>query len=228
MMLLVAGSVFSQTATSESRAAAARLIKVLRFVEQYENAIKQAEGMLATRLDEMDLPEAEKANMRQNSSLAPFLEKFPLGKRTSMLIDIYAEVFTVEELEEVIAFYESPTGQNFLDKKSKVDQLMKQKVMAQVMPELQKEMADSIQKARQLKSDMTKKRNIAAVEKAKGILTLPAGVLNGAMGADMSTDFSSGEGFSNLLVALKISDLSELAVDGEAIHIGDMKTKASY
>lgn len=60
-------------------------------------------------------------------------------------------------------------------------------------------------------------------------MTLPAFCkVTGAMDADDSTDISSGKGLTNLLAILKISDLSELTVDGDAINIGDMKTKASY
>lgn len=76
-----------------------------------------------------------------------------------------------------------------------------------------------------------KARNVAEVEKAKGVLTLPtqSGV-TGAMAADASTSIASGSaGSSNLLNALRISSLDELEVGGTAITVGDMAgTKAHY
>ena len=69
--------------------------------------------------------------------------------------------------------------------------------------------------------EKTKLRNIAEVNKAKAVLTLPteAGIV-GAMGATDGTTISSGAGYTNLLAALKISDLSALTVSGTTINIG--------
>lgn len=64
-------------------------------------------------------------------------------------------------------------------------------------------------------------RNIDEVNKAKAVLTLPAGTIAGAMGAQESTPLDAGSsGLSNLLTALKISDLGALAVGGAPINVG--------
>jgi type IV pilus assembly protein PilA len=75
----------------------------------------------------------------------------------------------------------------------------------------------------------TKARNVADVEKAKGQLTLPAGTVTGAMGADNNTSIASGTaGGSNILAILRISALTDLNVGSDTITIGDMSTKAHY
>jgi hypothetical protein len=73
-----------------------------------------------------------------------------------------------------------------------------------------------------------KARNIAEVEKAKGILTLPADAIPGAMNADSSTVISSGEGLKNLLSILQIDSLYKLTVSGKAIDIGDLNGNAAH
>lgn len=71
-------------------------------------------------------------------------------------------------------------------------------------------------------------RNIAEVEKAKGILTLPAIVgMAGAMGLTASDDFNDAA-ISNLCRALQISSLSELSVAGKSISVGTLTLKAYY
>ena len=75
----------------------------------------------------------------------------------------------------------------------------------------------------------TKARNVADVEKAKGQLTLPAGTVTGAMGADNSTAITTGTaGASNILAILRITSLTDLNVGSDTISIGTMTTKASY
>ena len=71
-------------------------------------------------------------------------------------------------------------------------------------------------------------RNIAEVEKAKGILTLPSAVgMQGAMGLTASDEFGE-TAVSNLCNALRISNISELTVGGVSIKIGTLTTKAYY
>lgn len=75
-----------------------------------------------------------------------------------------------------------------------------------------------------------KARNVAEVEKAKGVLTLPSSSgLPGAMELeDTTADLSAGSYLTNLCSALSISSLSELTVGSSAINVGTLATKASY
>jgi type IV pilus assembly protein PilA len=71
-----------------------------------------------------------------------------------------------------------------------------------------------------------KARNVAEVEKAKGVLTLPADTIPGAMALDADT--LDATALANLYLALSIEGPGDLTVGGDTIAIGDMTTKASY
>ena len=75
----------------------------------------------------------------------------------------------------------------------------------------------------------TMKANIAVVEKAKEKLMLPEGTVRGAMGLEnTSADLSSGSARDHLLMALNITDLSDLKVGGREIIVGSLQEKAHY
>ncbi len=203
----------------DARVSAEKLLEVLQVGKNYDNAIQQAVEMQTEIMNKKNGSEEQLAQIHENMKSS--MEKFSWEKMKPMFIDIYAEVFTAKELDDIIAFYESPAGRKFIEKQPELMSVTMQKMqalMAEIVPDLQKR-----------SSDIAKARNVAEVEKAKAIMTLPAFCkITGAMDADDSTDISSGKGLANLLAILKISDLSELTVDGDAINIGDMKTKASY
>ena len=76
--------------------------------------------------------------------------------------------------------------------------------------------------------EKTMQRNVAAVEKAKGVLTLPPATgMSGAMGLGPNDPFDE-EAVSNLCSALNISDISELSVGKNPITIGDLANRAYY
>lgn len=76
--------------------------------------------------------------------------------------------------------------------------------------------------------EAAKARNIAEVEKAKGVLTLPQVVgLPGAMSLTANDAFDE-EAVSNLCTALRIDDLSKLTVGGIPIRVGNLTEKADY
>ena len=76
----------------------------------------------------------------------------------------------------------------------------------------------------------TRSRNIAEVEKAKGVLTLPTTTgLPGAMAlTDTTLPLASGGAYTNLMSALRIKSSEELRVGDKDIQIGTLSTKANY
>jgi prepilin-type N-terminal cleavage/methylation domain-containing protein len=88
----------------------------------------------------------------------------------------------------------------------------------------------SILNAYSTSQENAKARNVAEVEKAKGVLTLPASsLLPGAMGlTDTTLALNTGAAGSNLMAALRITSASELTVGGTTIAIGTLATKAAY
>ncbi len=76
--------------------------------------------------------------------------------------------------------------------------------------------------------EKTKALNIAQVEKAKNVLTLPSSIgMVGAMGLTASKPFDE-TAVANLCKVLRISDISALTVGGEGIVIGNLTDKAFY
>jgi hypothetical protein len=141
--LFALGSTFAES-TPESQAAAKKLIAVLKMDEQFDETMQQVTKMQSGMIDQMDLSEEEKAESRKmiEASMKTTLEKFSWKKMENMFVDIYAEVLTVEELEGIIAFYESPAGQKFVAKQPELTAKTMEKmqtVMAEIMPAIQAE-----------------------------------------------------------------------------------------
>ena len=73
-----------------------------------------------------------------------------------------------------------------------------------------------------------RERNVAEVEKAKGVLTLPIQLgMVGAMGLSADDEFDAAA-ISNLCMVMHISDISELTVGNVPIVIGTLTEKANY
>ncbi|WP_269844952.1 pilin [Tichowtungia aerotolerans] len=86
----------------------------------------------------------------------------------------------------------------------------------------------SILNAYSTSQDQAKFRNVAEVEKAKGVLTLPTSSgLPGSMALEPADGWDAST-TSNLLTALSINSIDDLKVGSDAITIGDLTTKATY
>jgi len=77
--------------------------------------------------------------------------------------------------------------------------------------------------------ETSRARNIAEIEKAKGVLTLPKGIgMVGAMSLGEKDTFDTPAVISNLCAVMRIKDISELTVGDVPIQVGDLKNKAYY
>lgn len=128
-------------APGDAKAAAERLLDVLKTGENFDQAIQQSIEMQTGMLNQMGLSgeELEMAQKSMDRSMAIVMEKFSWAKMKEMFIDIYAEVFTVEEMGDIIAFYESPQGQKFVAKQPELTRVTMQKmqgIMEKMMPEV--------------------------------------------------------------------------------------------
>jgi hypothetical protein len=147
VMLLVGlfalGSTFAEP-SPETRAAAVKLMSLLEMDKNFDNSMQQAVKMQEGMVEQMDLSDAEKVEARQAMarSMKVALEKFSWEKMEGMFVDIYAEVFTTEELEGIIAFYETSAGKKFIAKQPELMAKTMEKmqtVMAELMPAIQQE-----------------------------------------------------------------------------------------
>jgi hypothetical protein len=136
--------------SAQRRAAAAKLLDLFSMDETYDQAMKQTMNMAVGMVENQDLPEPEKASARKavEASIAISMEKFSWKHMKGIFIDIYSSVLALDELEGLIAFYESPIGQKFLKKRPQLNLATMEKMqqlMEEMMPDLQKAVDEAIQ-----------------------------------------------------------------------------------
>jgi hypothetical protein len=131
------------------RAAAEKLLDLFNMDATYDQAMKQTMNMAVGMIENQDLPEAEKANARKavETSMQVSMEKFSWKRMKGIFVDIYADVLDLDELEGLIAFYESPIGQKFLKKQPQLSLATMEKMqllMQEMMPDLQKAVDEAL------------------------------------------------------------------------------------
>ena len=142
----------------KTRAAADKLLTLFNMDVSYEKSMEQAVEMTLGIIDSQDLPEQEKREAKKaaETGMKIAMKKFTYDKMKGMFVDIYAEVFTVEELEGMIAFYESPIGRKFIKKQPQLTAATMQKMkvlMQEIIPEIQEEVNKVMANKKQEKSD---------------------------------------------------------------------------
>lgn len=116
------------------------LTNMSRMMEQTKQQVLQMESQM---MGQFDVPEDKK------DAAAAFQKK--LTEKTFEIMDfdnmrneyaaLFAEVFTMDELKGLVAFYESPVGRSMIEKQPIIVQKamqMSQKRMAVLIPEIQK------------------------------------------------------------------------------------------
>jgi hypothetical protein len=94
---------------------------------------------------ELSKEDSEKIASMQGNIMDIMVKEWGWDKLKEDFIDIYATVFTKEELEGIIAFYKTPVGQKFIKKQPELMQKfmeISQKQMATIMPKIQKAIQD--------------------------------------------------------------------------------------
>ena len=155
VVIMTAMGVFCADKAAE-RAAAEKLLSLMEVDKTMENTMEQAMNMPLAMIEQQNLTEEQKEEARASieASMKVTKEKFAWKNLKKMFIDIYAEVLTVEELNGLIKFYESPIGQAYIKKQPQLTTLTMQKMqklMGEAMPAIQKEVAESIEAARAAK-----------------------------------------------------------------------------
>jgi hypothetical protein len=140
------GSAVAEEADA-TRAAAETLLDLFNMDDTYDKTMEQAARMSLNIIDQQAVSEEEKKQAREaaEAAMKTTLEKFSWQRMKSMFVDIYAEVLSVEEINGLIAFYESPVGQAFLAKQPQLTEATMrrmQTVMQEVMQEVKEETQD--------------------------------------------------------------------------------------
>lgn len=111
----------------------------------------QVRSMLTDQLTKTDMPaEARQASEELLGKLMDMVaDRMSWAKIKPAFMRIYAETFSEDDIDGILAFYKSPAGQAMLEKMPQLIQksmAVGQQVMSDVMPEIQRIMAETKQK----------------------------------------------------------------------------------
>jgi uncharacterized protein len=143
--LLLVAPVRAQSPSPDAEAAARELVNTIKLADQYKVLLPTIFQHLKPAIVQ-NRPDVE----RDFDALMPVLRD-RIGARIDELVNavvlIYASNFTAAELHDLTAFYDSPTGQKFLQKTPIVTQqtmLAGQKFGQSAGAEAQKQMLDEL------------------------------------------------------------------------------------
>src|SRR4030088_1189435 len=127
------------------------LMKITKVESMTEQMAGQIRAMMMNQFNAAGLPEESKAGVAEmmNKAVAQIEERMSWEKLKPEYLKLYADVFTEDEISGFLAFYKTPTGQAML---AKMPLLMSksmeisQRRMAGLMPEIQRQMQDMMQK----------------------------------------------------------------------------------
>ncbi|MFW5708275.1 MAG: DUF2059 domain-containing protein [Bacteroidota bacterium] len=105
LVLMICTTVFGQAETDEYRKTLKRFFEVSGSQETYQTAIEQMFMMYRQQYSEVD----EQAW----NALEKEFAKTSLNDLTEMLVPVYSKYMTIEDLQELIRFYETPVGRKF-------------------------------------------------------------------------------------------------------------------
>lgn len=133
---------------------ATELMKIMDITKQID-ATQAQMGSFAEKMVDSQGITGEKAqrvkSMAKKSTASSFEAMKSIGW-DEMFAEIYASVFTEEELQALVDFYKSPIGKKFLEKQPELMAATMQKMqgeMAKIMPKIQADVMKAIQEAKQ-------------------------------------------------------------------------------
>ena len=145
-LMLLPLAAAGQQSDSRTHAAAQKLHSLMKTGQNVEPMIqamiKAQEAMIASQ----NLSEEQKKQLLARTRSFMDTAMKPIMEKTEALsIEAYAATFTLEELEGLIAFYQSPVGQKFIEKQPQlVTTLMQQTttLTQSLMPDLLQKMQE--------------------------------------------------------------------------------------
>ncbi len=152
---LLCCAAFAQEEISEERKQKAlEMLEVSGSKEALAQVREQVKIMMQQQFAQNAKPEADPARMQaiQEEAMAWMDQFLTWESMQEMYVEIYAEVFTVEEMQAVIDFYKSEAGQKMLEKMPELvrkSMEVTQKQIMDKMPEFQKRMEEKLEDAGQ-------------------------------------------------------------------------------
>ncbi|MFO1450661.1 MAG: DUF2059 domain-containing protein [Opitutaceae bacterium] len=148
-------------AAAPSQASIERLLSVTEVEKLLGTMYQQMDGMMKAGMDQALRgktlpPEAQKlAETLRAKLMANMKQELGWDAMKDLYIQVYAESFTQEEIDGLIAFYESPAGRAFVAKMPIVMQksmTMMQSRMGPIMQNMQRSLQEAIQEVQAVKA----------------------------------------------------------------------------
>ncbi len=141
VLLAAAGPALAQEPADDARID--RLIEISRTRQTLDAMLPQIEAsqrQMAAQMAggrELDAAQQQRLDRILEGSAAAIRKAMAWENLAPMYRDIYRQTFTGEDIDAIIAFYESPTGQRMLDKMPELMQNTMAAMQRLVMPMLQ-------------------------------------------------------------------------------------------
>lgn len=151
LSVIVAFGVMGQV-QADSLSKARELMEAMELTKTMEDTFAQMEGFAEQMVDAQGLPEeeAKKAKEIATTSMKASFEAVANMDWGEMFADVYASVFTEDELQGLIDFYHSTLGKKFLEKQPELMAATMEKMqveMAKIMPQIQADIQKAIEAA---------------------------------------------------------------------------------
>ncbi len=155
---LLSASVFvaatlSHAGEAEQKAYAMRLIDQLQIVEQQLAVAKNARDIQAQQINSKRLPDSvgQEANVYLNNYLSILEKSLQSDRLKEQYAEVYMKMYTEEELQTIVMFYDSPAGQKFIANQPVANKSVLnvvQREFTRLQPQLQKITKDFEQKVK--------------------------------------------------------------------------------
>ena len=148
LVLILSQSSYAEVNTS--RQLAEELLVLTEAKKNLEKSFDMIKQMQMARIKNTNLSgeDAQNAAYLQEEVMNILEKEMSWDNLKEDYIDIYAEIFTEEELQGIIAFYKTPIGRKFIERTPEVMQKsfqISQKQMALLMPKIQKLIQEKVE-----------------------------------------------------------------------------------
>lgn len=158
-LLVASSSAFALDKSGSHYKAAIDLMEAADATAMLRQARSQMDGMLDARMQQLQTkipPEKQQEFDDYKVEVSGLIRKnMRWGKLRDEFAELYMEMYSEDELEQLVGFYESPVGKKFIKRTPELMQrtvgIMQQR-MAAMMPEIQ-ELTQNLQKSVSLESE---------------------------------------------------------------------------
>ena len=143
MVVLVVLMPLCAFADSEKEALAGEMMDMMQMDRMMTQMRVQVEQMIRQMNMQLNIPDHSKVDYEafQKKVMAKAFEIMDIEGSKGEVKKLFADIYTLDEMQGIVEFYKSPVGQSLLDKQPQVMQKsfeMSQEKMKALIPELQK------------------------------------------------------------------------------------------